>query len=143
MINRCLHHITPKKGRCPMTRSHSFKALLVLWLLTLTTAGCATDGGIKASADDASTTASPVGQNGYSNVDLALKYYREAAELQNEARRLELEAEFYASHQDPDRAKHNLEIARDMRIAAAVANDKARSYRAGERMGGQAGLRYE
>lgn len=114
-----------------MTHSHSFKALLFFWLLTLATAGCATERGITAAADDATTTAPSVGQNGYSNADLVFKYRGQAAELRNEARRLEIEAEFYSQHpEDQDLAKRNLELAKKMRKAADVAEDKARDYRA-------------
>ena len=114
-----------------MTYSNGFKALLVLWLLTLTTAGCATDGGKKAPADDASPTAPPVGQKGYSNADLVFKSRQQAEELRNEARRLEIEAQFYSQHkEDQNLAKRNLELAREMRKAADVADDKARDYRA-------------
>jgi hypothetical protein len=112
-----------------MARSH--KARLFLWLLTLTTAGCATDGGIKAPAGDASTTTPSVERESTSNVDLVFKYRQQAAELRNEARRLEIEAEFYSQHQeDQYLAKRNLEMAREMRKAADVADDKARDYRA-------------
>jgi len=100
--------------------------IVYVCLLALTLAGCAT----------------PSVKPGASDTEMALKYHQEASELQNEARRLELEAEYYASHQDPDRAIQNLERAREMRIAAAVADDKARSYLAGSRVGGQAGIGY-
>ena len=114
-----------------MTHSHSFKPLLLLWLLILTTGGCATDGGTKAPAHDASTTAPSVGQDGDSNADLAFKYRGQAADLRNEARRLEIEAEFYSQHpEDQHLAKRNLELARKMRKAADGADDKARDYRA-------------
>ena len=111
-----------------MTRTHGFKALLVLSLLTLTTAGCVTDGDKKAQADDASTTAP---QKGYSNADLVFKYRQQAEELRNEARRLEIEAQFYSQHkEDQNLAKRNLELAREMRKAADDADEKARDYRA-------------
>src|SRR5262249_23874797 len=120
--------INPMKGGFPMAH---FKACLFLWLLTLTTAGCATYGGIKAPTDDASTTtAPPAEREGYSNVDLVFKYRRQAAELQNEARRLEIEAEFYSQHpEDQYLAQRNLEVAREMRKAAELADAKASDYR--------------
>ena len=75
-----------------------------------------------------------VEQVGASNaVELTFKYREEAAELRNEARRLELEAEFYSQHQDQedlDRAKDYQQLAREMRKAANVAEEKARDYRA-------------
>src|SRR5262245_22332025 len=111
--------------RFPMTRTHGFKALLVLWLLTLTTAGCATDGDKKGPVDEASTMAPPGGQNGYSNADLVFKSRQQAEELRNEARRLEIEAQFYSQHkEDQNLAKRNLELAREMRKAADDADEK-------------------
>jgi len=116
-----------------MTYSNGSKALLILWLLTLTTAGCATDGGIKPPFEAPTSSTDRADVDASSAVDLAFKYRQETAELRNEARRLELEAEFYSKHQDQedlDRAKHYLGLAREMRKAADVTDEKARDYRA-------------
>src|SRR5919106_1829422 len=101
------------KGKFPMTHPYGSMALLFLWLLTLTTAGCATadwsmtDWSRRPLGDDTSTTTPPIERDVASNVDLDFKYRRQATELRDTARLLELEAEFYSRHQEQDRAKRN------------------------------------
>jgi predicted MarR family transcription regulator len=112
-----------------MTHRFGFMTILFLCLLTTPTVGRASGWEVRLPADGASTTTPPVEQEDASKVDLVFRYRVHAAELRDLARLLDLEAEIYSQRQDPERAKHKLELARDIRIAADAADDKADYHR--------------
>ena len=82
-------------------------------------------------ATGSSTPAGTAGQNMSQNLgDKAFQYRRQAAELREMARRLELEAEWYAQQAGPDsdQAKRAKEMARGFWATAEEANRLATEY---------------
>ncbi|TLY28809.1 MAG: hypothetical protein E6K63_06965 [Nitrospirae bacterium] len=66
---------------------------------------------------------------GWTTSDLVFQYRQQAAELRDMARRLETEAQFYAQRQDQEQARRSLDLAKELRAAADLADEQAREYR--------------
>lgn len=89
--------------------------------------GCATQSA--GSLTDAGVSATAPGPGMRTPSDLVFQYRQQAAALREMAKRLEIEAEWYAQHQASEQAKRNHDMAKDLRSAADTAEERAREYR--------------
>jgi hypothetical protein len=98
----------------------SFQVVLGTGMLvaTLGLVGCATEQGPTAGSTPAKWASS----------DVIFQYRQEAADLREAARRLETEAAFYAQRQDEEQSRQKRDLAKDMRVAADNAEQRARDY---------------
>jgi hypothetical protein len=93
-----------------------------LFLIASVLGGCAA-----APSEGPTTTGASVSE---SLGDKAFRYHRQAAELREMARRLEIEAEWYAQQagKDSEQAKHAREMAKGFWATAEEADQRAREH---------------
>jgi len=89
--------------------------------------GCATSPD-NPSMTDAAYSATAPGPGMKKTSDLVFEYRRQAAELREIARRLDLEAGLYAQSQDQEQAARNRDLAKNAISAADAADQRARDY---------------
>jgi hypothetical protein len=92
-------------------------------------AACTTASPNNPSMTDAAASATAPGPGLYKTSDLVFEYRRQATELREIARQLEMEAALYAQRQNQEQAARNRELAKDARSAADAADQQSRDYR--------------